>query len=292
MEPERPVPARPFPLRTRGGVLLALLAAGAWAFLHLDLSFADLVPNRGGLDLAGEFFARAVTPALRSEADVVPPGTPPLLLLSLEAAAMTLVYAAASMSLAVAVGIVLGFFGSTAWWAGDPLAGRGWLRRTVAPAIYAATRVLIAFMRSVHEVLWAVLFLAAFGLTPLAAAVAIAIPYGGTLAKIFSEMVDESPRGAALALRGAGASGLQVFWFGLVPRAVPDMTAYAFYRFECALRSSAVLGFFGIETLGREIWQAFESENFGEVWTHLYVLVALIVVFDAWSGALRRRFVA
>ena len=145
-------------------------------------------------------------------------------------------------------------------------------------------------MRSVHEVLWAVIFLAAFGLTPLAAVVAIAIPYGGTLAKIFSEMIDEAPRDAAMALRAAGASELQVYGFGLVPRALPDMTAYAFYRFECALRSSAVLGFFGLETLGREIHQAFTSENYGEVWTHLYVLLALVIVFDAWSGRLRARF--
>lgn len=292
MAPERPVPQRPFPLRTRGAVLLGLLLAGVWAFLHLDLTFAQLTPGQGGLEIAGEFFSRALTPAISSEADFVPPGTPPLLLASLDAAASTLIHAAAAMSLALVLGIVLGFFGSTAWWAGDPLRGRGWLRRTLAPVLYTGTRVLIAFMRSVHEVLWAVLFLAAFGLTPLSAVVAIAIPYGGTLAKIFSEMVDEAPRGAAFALRGAGASALQVFWFGLVPRAVPDMLAYAFYRFECALRSSAVLGFFGYETLGREIEQAFQSTNYGEVWTHLYVLVGMVVVFDAWSGALRRRFVA
>ena len=124
---------------------------------------------------------------------------------------------------------------------------------------------------------------------PVTGVLAIAIPYGGTLAKIFSEMIDEAPRDAALALRAAGASGLQVFGFGLVPRAVPDMIAYAFYRFECALRSSAVLGFFGMGTLGREIEQAFQATNYGEVWTHLYVLIALVIVFDAWSGRLRAR---
>ena len=136
------------------------------------------------------------------------------------------------------------------------------------------------------------LFLAAFGITPLSAVFAIAIPYGGTLAKIFSEMIDEADHRPARALRAAGASGLQVYFFGLVPRALPDMLAYAFYRFECALRSSAVLGFFGYETIGREIEQAFQSTNYGEVWTHLYVLMAVIILFDAWSGQLRKRFVA
>jgi phosphonate transport system permease protein len=285
-------PARPFPLRTRTAVLLALLLAGAWAFVHLGLDVGDLVPNQGGLEVASRFFGRALSPALHSEADFVPQGTPPLLVASWSALKTTILYAAAAMSLALLLGLVLGFCASTAWWAGDPVGGRTWFGRSVAPALYALTRLLIGFMRSVHEVLWAVLFLAAFGITPLAAVIAIAIPYGGTLAKIFSEMVDEAPRGAAFALRGAGASGLQVFFFGLVPRALPDMMAYTFYRFECALRSSAVLGFFGYETIGREIEQAFASTNYGEVWTHLYMLLAVVVVFDWWSGQLRRRFVA
>lgn len=291
MEPSAS-PARPFPLRTRGAVLLALLVAGGWAFAYLDLSFGDLVPNEGGLDIAGRFFGRAFSPALTSEADFVPEGTPPLLVASLAALKTTIVYAAAAMSLSLLLGLFLGFFASTAWWAGDPVGGRTLLGRTLAPAIYGFTRVLIGFMRSVHEVLWAVLFLAAFGLTPLSAVFAIAIPYGGTLAKIFSEMIDEAPRGPALALRGAGASGIQVFFFGLVPRALPDMMAYAFYRFECALRSSAVLGFFGFPTLGFYIAASFENLHYGEVWTYLYALFALVILVEWWSGALRRSFVA
>ncbi|MDA1195511.1 MAG: ABC transporter permease subunit [Planctomycetota bacterium] len=280
---------RPFPLGPRGFVLAGLGVAGIWAALYLGLQPSDLTPSTGGLSLARDFFARAFSPALSSEAAYVPDGTPGLLALSLRAAVTTVVYAAAAMSVALVLGIVLGFCASTAWWSGDPLGGRTWFGRTVAPVIYGATRVLIGFMRSVHEVLWAVLFLAAVGLTPLAAVVAIAIPYAGTLAKIFSEMVDEAPREASHALRAAGASGMQQFAFGLVPRALPDMIAYAFYRFECALRSSAVLGFFGYETLGREIEQSFVSTNYGEVWTHLYVLLALVLVFDAWSGRLRAR---
>ena len=147
-------------------------------------------------------------------------------------------------------------------------------------------------MRSVHELLWAVIFLAAFGLTPLSAVIALSIPYGGTLAKVFSEMLEETPREGLRALRGAGATTLQALIFGLVPRAIPDMSAYTLYRFECALRSAAVLGFFGYETLGLYIRSSFENLHYGEVWTYLYVLLAMILALEAWSFGLRRRFVA
>jgi phosphonate transport system permease protein len=200
------------------------------------------------------------------------------------------------MGLAILLGGILGFFASTAWWAEDPVGGQSnlgrILRRTVAPASYVFFRALIAIMRSVHELLWAVLFLAALGLSEFGAILAIAIPYSGVLAKVYSEMIDEAPRDAARALRAAGASTLQVYCFALVPRALPDMVAYSFYRLECALRSSAILGFFGFPTLGLYIRQSFSSTNYGEVWTYLYVLIALVVLLDAWSAGMRRRISA
>jgi phosphonate transport system permease protein len=205
------------------------------------------------------------------------------------------VFAAAAMSLAVPLGIILGFCASSAWWS-RPRDGAGLTTRTrdfgPGPLVYGATRLLIAAMRSVHELLWAVLFLAAFGLLDVNAVLALAIPFAGVLAKIFSEILDETPPDAALALRSSGASPLQVFLFALAPRAFPDMVSYTFYRFECALRSAAVLGFFGFPTLGFYLAASFENLYYGEVWTYMYALFALIVAVEWWSGVVRRRFVA
>ena len=277
-------------------LILGILVAGIWAFHELQLQPSNLVPTAGGMRIAWEFFSRALSPAITYEAEFVPRDTPPLLWKALQAAATTVVFASAAMSLALVWGLILGFLASTAWWIGDPAGGSSpvglFLRRSVAPVVYGGTRVLIAFMRSIHELLWAVLFLAAFGLSHLSAAIAIAIPFGGTLAKIFSEMIDEAPRDVAHALRGSGASSPQVYLLGLLPRALPDMTAYAFYRFECALRSSAILGFFGYPTLGFYLAASFENLHYGEVWTYLYTLFLLVTLVDWWSGALRRRFVA
>jgi phosphonate transport system permease protein len=282
--------------RNRALVLLAIVAAGLWSAVELDLAPAALIPGEGGLELVGEFFSRALTPALRFEGEHSPSGSGSLPLKALAAAKTTVLFAAAATSLALAFALLLAIPAAAAFWEGDPAGGADAAsrlrRRALKPILWGGVRVGIALMRSVHELLWAVLFLCAFGLTPLGAAVAIAIPYAGTLAKVFSEMIDEAPRDTAEALRAAGASPLQVFFFGLLPRALPDMGAYAFYRFECAIRSSAILGFFGIPTLGLFIRLSWENSHFGEVWTYLYALFALVVVADWWSGALRRRFVA
>jgi phosphonate transport system permease protein len=280
------------PPGTRRFVLLGILAGGLLALVMLGLRPGQLIPADHGLRTFGEFFAAALEPALDYQG-TVPEGTRPLLLKVLDAALVTLRFAFTATSFALAAGALLAFFASDTWYP-DELPGRRGtlgriLRRRVAPAIHASARLLIACLRSVHELLWALVMLAAFGLTPLAAVLAIVIPYTGTFAKIISELVDESPRAAADALRAGGASPLQVHLVARMPAAVPDITAYVFYRFECAIRSSAVLGFLGIPTLGYYIPPAFEESHYREVWTYLYALIALVVVFDLWSASLRKR---
>ena len=272
-------------ITARGLVLLAILAAGIAAALWLDLGPAGLVPSEGGLAATGRFFAAALRPAVYAEGGTGAfiPGK------ALAACWTTLVFAATGISLSLVLGVVLGFLASSAWWGGDVRGVRGRWARVIGPVVYGTARVVIALMRSVHELLWAILFLAAFGLSHANAILAIAIPFGGTLAKIFSEMIDEAPRDAATALRGAGAGPMQVYCFGLLPAALPDMGAYAFYRFECALRSSAILGFFGLPTLGYFLKLSFDNLYYREVWTYLYALVLLVVLADWWSGAWRRK---
>jgi phosphonate transport system permease protein len=285
---------RPPLLGARSLVLMSMLACGVWAYFHLDLHDARIWPAPGGWDVLSSFFSRAFSPALDHETAFRP--TEGFLAGALGATWRTLLYAAAAMALSLTVGVILGFFASTAWWSEELQGGASaWQRvlaRTILPVTYAVARTTIAFMRSIHELLWAMLLLLAFPTKDITAVVAIAIPYAGTLAKIFSEMIDEAPRGPARALQAAGASGMEVFAFGLLPVALPDMLAYAFYRFECALRSAAILGFFGFDTLGRRIKESFNEAHYGETWTFLYLLLVLVILFDRWSGAIRKRMVA
>ena len=273
-------------------LLIALAAiASAWQ-LHLDPR--ALIPGEGGRELTSKFFAAAFSPALNYEAEFVPQGTAPLLQKALMAAWTTIKIAAAAIGLSIILGSLLGFAGSTAWWRRDlNRKSRGSLLRMaqkwIAPGIYVVARLIGTISRSIHELIWAILFLALFGLTPLVAVLALTIPYTGTLAKIFSEMIDEAPDDAANALKNLGARPTQVFVVGLLPRALPDLISYALYRFECGLRSSAIMGFVGIPTLGLYIRLSHENAYYHEVWTYLYVLLALVIAFDLWGGALRKK---
>ena len=275
-------------------VVATIILAGIWSAYALELDFASLIPASGGLQLAGEFLSAALAPAVEYESEV-PAGTMPLLLRVLYAAKETVLLAAASIGLAAVAGFLLGVVASNSFWfspGGDLRASPARsVSAMVKSAFLIATRVLITLMRSVHELLWAVMFLAAFGVSRLSAVIALAIPFTGVLAKIFSELVDEAPRQGAIAVHTAGGTALNAYCLALVPCALPDILAYTLYRFECALRSAAVMGFFGFPTFGFYIAASFENLHYAEVWTYLYGLVLLVAMIDWWSGGLRRRLV-
>ncbi|MCP4808028.1 MAG: hypothetical protein GY913_31895 [Proteobacteria bacterium] len=216
-----------------------------------------------------EFLAAALSPAW-----FAPDGTA-LLPITLEAALQTVRLATAGITASILAGLPLGLAAST---------------RLSGPWSVPA-RTLAAAMRSVHELVWAILFLAALGVSEMAAVIAIAIPYTGTLAKVYGELIDEAPRPTEDALIGQGAGTVQAFVLGTIAQVAPQLVAYTLYRFECALRSAAVLGFFGFPTLGLLVLQGADNLRWGEVWLHLYALFALVTAAELWSGAVRRRLV-
>lgn len=271
--------------------LTGLLLAGLWAAVALDLDPTELLPGDGGWKVAGEVLSHAVQPAWTYEDAEVSVEALPLPLKALQAAWVTVALAAAATSLALLLGLPLGLAASASFWNTGTCSSIPGLHRGLRGLCFTTARAVIALLRSVHELIWAVLLLAALGISQVSAVVAIAIPYCGTLAKVFSELLDEAPSDAADGLRALGATHWQRLCLGLLPASLPDLCAYAFYRFECALRSSAVLGFFGYPTLGFYIAASFENLYYGEVWTYLYTLLVLVVAADLWSGAVRRRLV-
>ncbi|NWK56774.1 ABC transporter permease subunit [Verrucomicrobiaceae bacterium N1E253] len=232
------------------------------------------------------FLTAAFHPTLSDQSQSLPPDATPFATRILREMMATIRYALIAMSLAVPAGMVLGFFASTAWWPRGP--GRGPLRALLHP-LHFLIRLLITLMRSIHELIWALFFLAALGSDPLTACIALALPFAGTLAKVFSEIIDELPSQARDQALSSGTGPIQAFFTTLIPQSFPDMATYTLYRFECALRSSAVLGFIGIETIGLSIQKSFENNFYNELWTELYLLVSVIMLVDILGAALRKR---
>ncbi|MCP5023258.1 MAG: ABC transporter permease subunit [bacterium] len=279
-------PPKP-PLRFKRRYALALLAGvSLLAAYGLNLHWKGLLPRGEGFVLWKRFFYAALRPALDYEGQNVPAGAPPFLLVVLKSTFRTLEFAAASMGLALIGGMGLGVLSSHSFW--DSGLGLGRTNRKLRNRLRLMFRTLAAMLRSVHELLWAILFLAAIGQNSTAALLALTLPFTGILAKLFSEMLDEAASAPSAALEGLGCHPGMALLVGRLPIAWPDMAAYGFYRFECALRSSAVLGFFGFQTIGYHLELSYNSLYYREVWTLLYALLLMVWLSERWSGILRR----
>ena len=147
-------------------------------------------------------------------------------------------------------------------------------------------------MRAIHELVWAWMFVAAFGLSPYAAILALGIPYGGMLGRIFADMLSDVPKEPIHALQAAGATKLQCLFYGYFPIVKASMISYTMYRLECAVRSSAIMSFVGLGGLGYQIQLSLDDLNYNEVWTFMYFLILLVVLIDLWSNLLRKRMVS
>ncbi len=144
-----------------------------------------------------------------------------------------------------------------------------------------AVRAGCALVRAVHELFWALLFLQVFGLTPLTGVLAIAIPYAGIIAKVYAEILEESDP-TPLSLVPTGASRLSAFLYARLPEAWTHFKNYSLYRLECGLRSSAVLGFVGLPTLGFHLESAFRQGYYSEVSALLILFYAVIATIRWW----------
>ncbi len=138
-----------------------------------------------------------------------------------------------------------------------------------------------ALVRAVHELFWALIFLQFFGLHPLTGVLAIAIPYAGVFGKVYAEILEESdPLPAQLLPFGTGgAAGL---FYTRVSQAWPHLVSYTSYRLECGLRSSAILGFVGLPTLGFYLESAFAQGHYPEVGALLLVFYLVIASMRFW----------
>jgi len=158
--------------------------------------------------------------------------------------------------------------------------GPYWLRQSV--------RWLLIVLRSIPELVWALVFVRVVGLGPTAGVLAIALTYGGMLGKVYGEILESGETHATENLLRNGSGRLQAFFFGLLPTSAAELTSYTVYRWECAIRSSVVLGFVGAGGLGQQLDNSMKMFEGGEVATMLLVFMALVALADRVSAWLRK----
>jgi phosphonate transport system permease protein len=147
-------------------------------------------------------------------------------------------------------------------------------------------------MRSVPDLVWALLFVAGLGLGPTAGTLALAVSYTALLGRVYADVFDQTDVRPLEALQSVGATRLQVFLFGILPQSRALITSYTLYSLECSIRSAAVLGFVGAGGLGYEISLSMRLFEFPQVLTLIACFVLLLFLVDLLSRALRARLQA
>ena len=161
--------------------------------------------------------------------------------------------------------------------------------RPLARLLRQAVRWLLVLLRSVPELVWALLLVRVVGLGPTAGVLAIALTYCGMLGKVYAEILESSDAHATETLLANGSPRLAALLYGALPDSAAELMSYTVYRWECAIRGSAVMGFVGAGGLGQRMDESTKMMAGGEVSTMLIVFVLLVAAADLVSKLLRRR---
>lgn len=158
----------------------------------------------------------------------------------------------------------------------------------VLRAAFVSSRSILNLLRSVPEVLWALLLIVAVGLGPFPGTLALALHTGGVLGKLYAETLEETDAEPVHALLGLGAPVASALAYAAWPMALPTLLAYTLLRWEVNLRSATILGFVGAGGLGQELWNQIQLGFYDRVATILLVIFGGVLVIDHVSAGLRR----
>ena len=160
-------------------------------------------------------------------------------------------------------------------------AGSGFILAVFYP-LSAAVRAFSVVVRSIHELFWALLLIQVFGIGPLTGVLAIALPYCGIFAKVYAEMIEEADLGAERVLP-VGTSPIDAFAFARLPDLAVRFKTYTLYRLECGMRSTLVLGFIGLPTVGFHLESYFKQGRYPEAAALLLTFYVLIATRRLWA---------
>ncbi|CCE04028.1 phosphonate ABC transporter, permease protein PhnE [Bradyrhizobium sp. STM 3809] len=158
-----------------------------------------------------------------------------------------------------------------------------------APWVRFTVRRVLEFARTVPGIVFALIFVIAFGLGPVAGVLAIAVHSSGALGKLFSEVVENADMKPVEGVRATGASWLSCMRFAVLPQVIAGFSSYTLLRFEINVREASVMGFVGAGGIGQELVVAIRKFYYSDVSAILVMIVVTVFLIDIGTGWLRGR---
>ncbi|MGE3304306.1 MAG: phosphonate ABC transporter, permease protein PhnE [Hyphomonadaceae bacterium] len=256
--PNKPLTSYAFDILVWGGLALALLASFGPAEVW---KVPDLIGGAGNIaDLAAGFAKPDFTRAGRYVADM----------------GLTLAIAIWGTALAVMIGAPLSLL----------------CANNVAPFwVVRPFRLVADVLRSINEFVFAMLFVVAVGLGPIAGLLAVTASTTGIVAKLFSEAVEATDPRPVEGVRAVGASRLQEIFYGVLPQVAPLWTSLALYRFESNVRAATVLGIVGAGGIGQTLYENIRGFRYAESAAVVLIIIAAVWLTDGLSSFIRKRMI-
>lgn len=169
--------------------------------------------------------------------------------------------------------------------------GKTVFHESIRKILYGFGTTVANIFRSVNELVWALIFVSAVGLGPMAGILALGIHTAGVLSKLLSEGNEAIDPGPVEALTNSGASFVKILAFAVVPQTMPHFVSMVLYRFESDVRSASILGFVGAGGIGFYLFDKLRGFENGDVCTILIFIIITVWGLDKLSATIRQRFI-
>lgn len=158
-------------------------------------------------------------------------------------------------------------------------------------AVYWVTRRVLEIARTVPDIVWALLFVLAFGIGPLPGVLAITVHTLGAQGKLFAEVNENVSPLPIDGIRAAGSNWFQEIRFGVLPQVLPNFTSYTFWRIELNVRSATIVGFVGAGGIGHDLFTSIQLLYFADAGAILLIVIATVMLIDMLSERFRHRLI-
>lgn len=153
---------------------------------------------------------------------------------------------------------------------------------------YAVGRFLMTMSRSVHEIVWGLIFVSAVGLGALAGVLAMAVRSIGFISKTIAEAIEDVDPKPLEAIRAAGGTKFQILWFAILPQIIPVFVGNMIFEWDINIRRSTIMGLVGAGGLGLLLFRQMAMSNYGGIAVVILAVLALIILGEIASHYARR----